>query len=207
MAEPSEVERTLELLNDEVSDRLGRHRASTERIDTKALVVLGFTTTAAQFLASHSSVVWLTAPAYVIFAFAFFQGFRAYLPRDFYEVPEPPALVKSWSGRTRVEVLGALVGTKAHAFTENEKTAKLKVRYFRRSVVALVIALIVSSVSLVLGRSLDARPAGCHPPGGRTPARTAPAGSSRQPGPARPGQGECEADNRGDPNERRGTAP
>jgi hypothetical protein len=53
---PAEIEAqtgTLELLNNEVASRLARQSESLAKIDTKAVFLIGFAATAAQFLATH----------------------------------------------------------------------------------------------------------------------------------------------------------
>jgi len=59
-ADPQAQDATLELLNSELASRLTRQADSLAKIDTKAVFLIGFAATAAQFLATHKHQPVLT---------------------------------------------------------------------------------------------------------------------------------------------------
>ncbi|UXX98116.1 hypothetical protein N7U49_48370 (plasmid) [Streptomyces sp. AD2-2] len=74
---PAELEAqkdTLELLNNEVAARLTRQSDSLAKIDTKAVFLIGFAATAAQFLATHKHHDVLAYCAFAAYAITLLTG-------------------------------------------------------------------------------------------------------------------------------------
>ncbi len=68
--ELEDQEQTLELINSELAARLARQSESGAKVDTKAIFLVGFAATAAQFLASRSFEPFTGAAAFMAYAVA-----------------------------------------------------------------------------------------------------------------------------------------
>src|SRR5439155_16872092 len=136
----AERERTLELLNAELSQRLSLQVSSSERVDVKAVVLLGFIVTATQLLLTRSDNWFWNYVALVPYAAAFVAGLAALRLRTFKTVPEPARVVEvyragvaSSTPNLYEHMLAVLVGTRNDAFRDNWKVDRDKVRAWRVS--------------------------------------------------------------------------
>jgi len=153
MSEPSEPTDTVtsRLIHDEISERAKRLDASTARIDTKATALLGFTLALATFLAAQKVSMYWKIPAFVAFAVAAYYGVHSMMPRKFSDAPEPRPLQRDVGRRTELAALLLLTEAKINSFEQNRETHKGKVKCWRRSLVALTVAIILSVLALGIG--------------------------------------------------------
>jgi hypothetical protein len=112
---------TLELINAEVSASLARQSASSDRIDTKSVFLVGYAGAAASFLAIRHFQPVLGALAFSAYAAAAAFGVLAYSVRLHKDVPEPGQLFRSYLLKPRVQVLAALAATRIQAFEANDR--------------------------------------------------------------------------------------
>jgi hypothetical protein len=153
----AERERTLELLNAELSQRLAMHSSVSGGIDTKATFFIGFAALGLQLLLSQNR-----APPWDDFAFAFFifaiaAGVFCVSLREYKVVPEPMEMETFYNshitgaGATpnlREQVLAKLTAIKRVAIEDNKKRDKSKVRWWWALVVAFGLAVTFSLISL-----------------------------------------------------------
>lgn len=144
---------TLRLIHDEIAARASRLDASTARLDTKATTLLGFVLASATVFASHEAGGWWKVPAFLAFAIAAYFGVQSMRPREFKDAPEPDTLVEHVTLRTEEAALSLLAAAKLQAFNENRTTHNTKAVSWRRSLVALTVAVALVVVALLFGGS------------------------------------------------------
>ncbi|MBT2511586.1 hypothetical protein J7I98_38570 [Streptomyces sp. ISL-98] len=146
---PAELEAqksTLELLNSEASSRLARQSDSLAKIDTKAVFLIGFAATAAQFLATHKHHDVLAFAAYAVTLLTGVQTIRVAEHKDLELSPMLVAYVRSPKSR----VLAELAASRALVFEKNKRRHELKARYWVVSLWSLVVGLGLATVALLL---------------------------------------------------------
>ena len=130
MAKTTELqdrESNLELLHTEVKQRLESQSKAIERIETKAVVMAGFSVTAVQFVLSRQAhtAVWVVALA--LFALSFVAALGVISLTKYQDPPNPAALVERYQEVRRADTLGSLIGIKVEAYAKNASPAKRKV--------------------------------------------------------------------------------
>ncbi len=143
-------ETTLRLINTEVAARLDRQIAAGNQIDTKSALVLGFTATAAQFLANVPAQGALQALAFGFYLAAFAFGVAAVAVARYTEVPEPRALLDGYAEREEVEVLSHLAATRVAAFESNVQRQDSKACRWTVSVACLASGIITSAGAMLV---------------------------------------------------------
>ena len=124
-AELEAQESTLEFLNSATAARLARQVDALAKIDTKAVFLIGFAATTAQFLAMHKHHTALAWPglaccaiaAYAISLLAGVQTFRVAAHNDL----EPRPMIATHVRSTKSRVLIELAASRALIFEENKK--------------------------------------------------------------------------------------
>ncbi|MGW4137689.1 hypothetical protein ACWELV_12935 [Streptomyces mirabilis] len=142
-------ESTLELLNNEAAARLTRQADSLAKIDTKAVFLIGFAATAAQFLATHKHHAVLAYFAFAAYAVSLLAGmltFRVAQHKDLEPRPMIVAHVRSPKSRALIE----LAASRAAMFEENKKRHDWKVGYWTASLWSLAAGLCLSTAALLL---------------------------------------------------------
>jgi len=146
---------TLELINTELSSRLSRQDQSLSRIEAKAVVVLGFAATAAQFLATRDPfrTSWSTLLGLVAFlaytcAFAFGVWTLRVAKFSDLEVKE----LRQIAEIGQADALRQLIWARMTMFDDNKKKADLKARAWWWSS-ALLTAGLLSSVICIMQTS------------------------------------------------------
>lgn len=140
---------TLDLINKEIADRLGRLATSGNQLDTKSALLAGVAATATQFLATRPGPQPLLATlAFIAFGGAFLLALSAYAATRHHDVPEPEALL-SFTDKTRAEVLARLVATRAAAFGNNQRRHRRKAMLWGCSVGLLTVGLLSSTLAIV----------------------------------------------------------
>lgn len=134
-------EANLELLHEEIKQRLDSQAKAIERIETKAVVMAGFSVTAVQFVLSRQAHTAIWATALVLFALSFLASLGVISLTKYQDPPSPSALVERYDALRRGDTLGSLIGIKVDAYTKNAKPAKRKVVLSWTSAVLLVAGL------------------------------------------------------------------
>ncbi|MER6349760.1 hypothetical protein ACWC10_25310 [Streptomyces sp. NPDC001595] len=148
-AELEAQESTLELLNNETAARLARQVDSLAKIDSKAVFLIGFAATAAQFLATHkhhTALAYCAFAAYAASLLAGVQTFRVAAHKDL----EPRPMIVTHVRSPKSRVLIELAASRASIFEENKKRHDQKVRYWTISLWSLAGGLVLSTAALLL---------------------------------------------------------
>lgn len=149
---PAELEAqkdTLELLNNEAASRLTRQSESLAKIDTKAVFLIGFAATAAQFLATHKHHDVLAYCAFAAYAITLLTGVQTIRVAEHKDLEPRPMLVDHVRS-PKSQVLAALAATRAAIYEKNKRRHELKARYWAVSLWFLVTGLGLSTVALLL---------------------------------------------------------
>lgn len=149
---PAELEAqkdTLELLNNEVASRLTRQSESLAKIDTKAVFLIGFAATAAQFLATHKHHDVLAYCAFAAYAVTLLAGVQTIRVAEHKDL-EPRPMLADHVRSPKSQVLTALAATRASIYEKNKRRHELKARYWAVSLWSLVAGLALSTVALLL---------------------------------------------------------
>jgi hypothetical protein len=142
-------EATLELINSEIAAGLARQGSSSQRLDTKAMLLVGYAGAAASFLATQHPRHVLALVAYAAFAASAASGIWAYALRLYQDVPEPRRLFTGYLSAPRAQALAALAATRVEAFESNTETHARKVRLWWISLASLAIgtALMIAALA------------------------------------------------------------
>ncbi|GAA3885511.1 hypothetical protein GCM10022207_61070 [Streptomyces lannensis] len=147
-AELEGQESTLEVLNDELAARLARQSDSLAKIDTKAVFLIGFAATAAQFLATHKHHTVLAYFAFGAYALALLAGVQTFRVADHKDLEPRPILV-THARSPKSKVLIELAATRTSIFEENKRRHQQKAQYWTASLWLLVLGLGLSTVALL----------------------------------------------------------
>ncbi|MCT6781462.1 hypothetical protein LXH09_33000 [Streptomyces sp. CS7] len=140
---------TLELINSELAARLARQSESGAKVDTKAIFLVGFAATAAQFLASRGFEPFTGTAAFVAYAVALGFGISVFNLAA-YEDIKPRDVLDTYGRSAKGAALGALAGTRAGMFEKNDALHQRKTRRWTVTVAAVAAGISLSTVSLVL---------------------------------------------------------
>jgi hypothetical protein len=152
---------TLELINSELTARLARQAGSSDKIDTKAVVLVGYVIAAVSFLATQHPEPILAGLAYAAYAVAAALGVSAYAVRSYGDVPDPRGLFNGYVVLPRSRALAALAAVRVKAFEGNASTLRRKAGLWWFSVVTLLAGVILMVISIVVhndGHGGAARP-------------------------------------------------
>lgn len=138
----------LELLNTEITASLARQAGSGQRLDTKAVLLVGYAGAAASFLATRHAQPVLAGLAYAAFAVCAATGIWAYAVRIYQDVPQPRRLFTDYLLRTKVQTLAALAATRVQAFENNAPKQRQKARRWWISLASLAIGMTLMLLAL-----------------------------------------------------------
>jgi hypothetical protein len=153
--EAHRLEPTLELVNDEIKDKLTRQSEAAARVDTKAGIIVGFAITVVQLFIPELTRWWLALPAIAAYVTAVVFGVMALAVRAHQDPPDPTFLAERYTGKSRYEALGALIGTRAEAYRVNSRNNETRVRFWWLSLGALIAAVGLSGVDLLVERIIE----------------------------------------------------
>lgn len=119
---------TLELINAEITSSLARQKASSDRIDTKSVSLVGYAGAASTFLATRHFQPVLGGIAFGAFAAAAVAGMLAYSIGMYQDVPEPRQLFTRYRSGPKTTALAALAATRVQAFESNGRKHARKAR-------------------------------------------------------------------------------
>ncbi|WP_406452712.1 hypothetical protein OH768_11550 [Streptomyces sp. NBC_01622] len=148
-ADPQGQDATLELLNSELASRLTRQSDSLAKIDTKAIFLIGFAATAAQFLATHKHQPVLTYVAFAAYALALAAGMQTFRVADHRDLEARP-LLDAHAGLLKGQALAALAAARVVIFERNQERERQKAKLWGISLWSLVVGLVLSTAALVM---------------------------------------------------------
>lgn len=162
MENPDEHVAALAVIAETNLEALAIQRSGIERLETKAVVLLGLTVTASQLtlLARDMILGWRVA-ALVAFALAFVFCLVAVAPFTYTDLLSPDVLYNKYRERPVGEVQSVLAATRAIAYKKNLKIANKKSRAWKRSLVLLVLGILLAGMAS-LGGETDERHRGQH---------------------------------------------
>lgn len=140
---------TAELINTEISASLTRQVSSGSSIDTKAVVLVGYSAAASSFLAARHTQPALAALAYLGYVAAAGFGIWAYGVRLYRDVPSPRRLFDGYLAKSKPETLAALAATRVEAFESNAVKLGQKARWWLLSLVSLAVGVTAMVLSLI----------------------------------------------------------
>ncbi|MFD4949030.1 hypothetical protein ACFWNT_42695 [Streptomyces sp. NPDC058409] len=146
--ELQERESNLELINSEIASRMARQSEAGAKVDTKAVFVVGFAATAAQFLAARPFEPYTATAAFVAYAVAIGFGISIFSLAK-YEDIEPRALLESHGRDEKPTTLIALAATRVTMFENNRSVHARKTRRWAVSLTAIAVGICLSTVSIV----------------------------------------------------------
>lgn len=138
----------LELLNSEITASLSRQAGSGQRLDAKAVLLVGYAGAAASFLATRHAQPVLAAFAYAAYGACVAAGIWTYAVRLYQDVPEPRRLFTDYLPKSRAQILVALAATRVTAFEDNVPKQARKVQRWWISLGSLVIGVTLMLVAL-----------------------------------------------------------
>lgn len=166
-----ERESNLELINSEIASRMVRQSEAGAKVDTKAVFVVGFAATAAQFLAARSFEPYTGTMAFVAYAVAIGAGISIFNLAK-YEDLDPRAVLDDHGREEKPATLMALAATRVTMFETNSEVHQHKTRRWTVSLVAVAVGICLSTVSIVLQTGAHDREPG--KPGGPAPSSAQP---------------------------------
>lgn len=131
----------LELINAEITASLARQAGVGQRLDTKAVLLVGYAGAASAFLATRPAQHVLAVLAYVAYGACAISGILAYAVRFYRDVPEPRRLFTGYMSSSRAHTLAALASTRVEAFEQNVPKHRQKARLWWISVGSLSIGM------------------------------------------------------------------
>jgi hypothetical protein len=149
---PEELERqteTLALINSEIVGRLDRQTDCLNRIDTKAVLVVGYAIAAVSFLATRHAQPLLAGLAYAAFAVAAGCGIATLALRNYPDIG-CRRLVTGYAGGSRAVILAALVANRVEDFEYKKSRLKAKARGWWISLAALLTGTILMVTAILV---------------------------------------------------------
>jgi hypothetical protein len=139
----------LELINEELAGRLSRQNQTSVRIETKSTVLLGFSATAAQFLATQEVGSSLLAMfAFITYAIAFSAGiwtFRVSTSGDI-----EASRLRDYTEESREHILRRLIAARVHLYKKVSTQNEWKARTWWLGIGAFSVGLVLSVVALLV---------------------------------------------------------
>lgn len=138
----------LQLINSEITASLARQAGSGQRLDTKAVLLVGYAGAAASFLATRHAQPILAGLAYAAYAACVATGIWAYAVRVYQDVPEPRQLFTAYLHKSKAQTLAALAATKVGAFEKNSPKHARKALRWWISLACLIIGMTLMLLAL-----------------------------------------------------------
>lgn len=147
--ELQERESNLELINSEIASRMARQSEAGAKVDTKAVFVVGFAATAAQFLAARPFEPYSGTAAFVAYAVAISVGISIFNLAK-YEDIDPRKVLDAHGREEKAATLMALAATRVTMFETNSQVHERKTKRWAISLAAIAVGICLSTVSIVL---------------------------------------------------------
>ena len=144
---------TLELIYNEVKDRLNTQFQSLDGLNTKASVIIGFVGViigiSLQLYSQSNS--YLFGSCMTLFMISIFFSFSAYKIKSYRRDPEPGPLRDEYLTTDDKTVKEQLIANFIESFEENKTKIAEKVKYINYSIILLLVGLIVLILSVIVG--------------------------------------------------------
>ena len=144
---------TLELIYNEVKDRLNTQFQSLDGLNTKASVIIGFVGViigiSLQLYSQSNS--YLFGSCMTLFLISIFFSFSAYKIKSYRRDPEPRDLTEKYLREDDKEVKKQLIDNFIESFEENKNKIEEKGKYINYSLILLFVGLIVLILSVIVG--------------------------------------------------------
>jgi hypothetical protein len=144
------------LLNEEMRHRIDVQRTSVEKITGKAVIVLGLSVGAAQFMANTDAEQFTRGAAFLAYAVAAVAGLLVVAPAPFSELKPRSMLVGLWR-YPEERAAAELANSRLKIFEANVHRQGKMVLRLRVAMIALVVGAALSVVALGVGRESDVR--------------------------------------------------
>ena len=139
---------TLELINTEITASLTQQYDSVTKIDTKAVILIGYAGAASSFLATRHGQPVLATLAYVAYGISVGFGIWTFGLRIYRHVPAPRWLLNDYWTSPKAEVLAALAATRTHAYESNARVHRQKTGLWWISLLSLTVGVTMMLFSL-----------------------------------------------------------
>ena len=144
---------TLELIYNEVKDRLNTQFQSLDGLNTKASVIIGFVGViigiSLQLYSQSNS--YLFCSCMTLFMISIFFSFSAYKSKSYRRDPEPRAFTVGYLKKDDKKVMEQLIANFIESFEDNKTKIEEKGKYINYSLIFLFVGLIVLISSIILG--------------------------------------------------------
>jgi len=153
MTEDTYPPETLELIYNEVKDRLNTQFQSLDGLKTKASVIIGFVGVIIGIslqLYSQSNT-YLFGSCMILFMISIFFSFSAYIVKSYRRDPKPRALTEKYLSEDSKNVKRQLIDNFIESFEDNKTKIEKKGKYINYSLILLFVGLIVLISSIILG--------------------------------------------------------
>jgi hypothetical protein len=142
---------TLELANELLRERLEAQKSGIERIEAKALALLGFAAVALQFMVTRvDGGTWMIT-SIVFYTLGFAAGLASIALYEHEYPPDPGRLVDAYLDVSRGHLLDVLVRERAFAYDANSGHARFKRRMWLACATALTVAVTLSAAAIAKG--------------------------------------------------------
>ena len=146
--QPEDHAETLEFINAEVNASLTHQIDYAARVDTKAVVLVGYAGAASAFLATRSAQPVLATFAYIAYGMAAGFWIWAYGLRSYQHVPDPRWLFNEYWTRPKAHALAALAAERVEAFESDARTHWRKAKLWWMSLASLALGMTLMVLSL-----------------------------------------------------------
>ena len=153
MNEDTYPPKTLELIYNEVKDRLNIQFQSLDGLNTKASIIIGFVGVIIGISLNLYSDenLHLFIGSMLLFLGAAFLSFSAYKVEGYRRDPEPRKLTEKYLREDDKKVKKQLIDNFIQSFEDNKSRIEKKVKYINYSLILLFIGLIVLILSVIVG--------------------------------------------------------
>ena len=153
VSEEVRKDETLELIYNEVKDRLNTQFQSLDGLNTKASVIIGFVGViigiSLQLYSQSNS--YLFGSCMTLFMISIFFSFSAYKIKSYRRDPEPRALTVEYLMEDDKTVKKQLIDNFIASFEENKNKIEEKGKYINYSLILLFVGLIFLISSIIVG--------------------------------------------------------
>src|ERR1700735_3700036 len=141
---------TLEVISDEIRRRLERQSDGMSKIDTKAVILVGYAAALSSFLVTRHAELVLAIFAYLAFGGAAIAGISVFAVGGFRDSPAPRTLFEKYLMRPKSDVLAAISATRVAVFEKNVARHRRKAQVWRLSLAALLAGVLLMLLSIVV---------------------------------------------------------
>ncbi|MCK4732355.1 MAG: hypothetical protein KAT65_07850 [Methanophagales archaeon] len=153
MSEDSYPPETLELIYNEVKDRLNTQFQSLDGLNTKASIIIGFVGViigiSLQLYSQSNS--YLFGSCMTLFMISIFLSFSAYKVESYRRDPKPRKLTENYLREEGKNVKKKLIDNSIQSYENNKNRIEKKVKYINYSLILLFVGLIVLISSIIVG--------------------------------------------------------